>query len=561
MKTQSFTAVIICAFVLFTVRPGSAGAPISVWAVDALLKVFPDDAPGTNRAADRTWLIPRNGHASVQFAVRSNTAIPELTVSLTLGGGLQTEVRRVGYVPVRANVPDTPPDELARTAPGRFPDPLFEEDRFTLPANETTAVWISVYAPPQTTPDVYNGEAVLRAGQERVGNIKFKIKVVSATVPATQALKVSNWFYFDEPTMSPYFDVKDKPEKLWELLGNIARVMADYKQNVFLTPVLALTDARVNGDKLEYDFSRFDRFVDTVTRAGAMQLIEGSHLIERAGGYDGPLKIPGFVADGGEVKRQQLDPDDPSARAHLQSFLPALYAHLKEKGWLQRYVQHVLDEPHGKEPPVYLRYVPIVRRNLPGVPTIDAFDQESGGWLGDACNIKVPQLGKFDNAMDVVRQHIKAGGEAWYYTCLYPRGRYPNRFIDYPLLKTRLLHWLNYRYALTGYLHWGGDSWGKNPFEITELGLDVGAPTKDALPAGDAFITYPWREKNSIYSSIRLEAMREGIEDYELLNALAMTNPNKAMKLAQKVMPTFTEYVRDVRSFRKLHVELLAAAP
>jgi glycosyl hydrolase family 123 len=223
-------------------------------------------------------------------------------------------------------------------------------------------------------------------------------------------------------------------------------------------------------------------------------------------------------------------------------------------------VQHVLDEPHGKEPSTYLRYVPIIRKSLPGVPTIDAFDQELGGWFKDACDIKVLQLGKFDHAMDVIRQQPKANGQTWYYTCLFPRGRYPNRFIDFPLLKTRLLHWVNYSYGLTGYLHWGGDSWGTNPFEITELGLDVGAPSKGALPAGDAFIAYPWREKNSIHSSIRLEAMREGIEDYELLHALAKSNPDKAAGLANKAIPQLTNYVRDVRSFRKLHAELLAAA-
>jgi len=66
--------------------------------------------------------------------------------------------------------------------------------------------------------------------------------------------------------------------------------------------------------KLEYDFSRLDRFVDTVSQTGAMEWIEGSHVIERAGGYDGPVKIPAFEAQGGEVKPQQFDPDDPRAK-------------------------------------------------------------------------------------------------------------------------------------------------------------------------------------------------------------------------------------------------------
>ncbi|MBV9501870.1 MAG: DUF4091 domain-containing protein [Acidobacteriaceae bacterium] len=222
-------------------------------------------------------------------------------------------------------------------------------------------------------------------------------------------------------------------------------------------------------------------------------------------------------------------------------------------------MQHVLDEAHGKEPGVYRQYAAIVRNSMPGVHTIDAFDQPSSGWLGDACNIEVLQLGKFDDTLDVVREHVAAGGEAWYYTSLLPRGRYLNRFIDFPLLKTRLLAWLDYRYSLSGFLHWGGDSWGSNPFEITELGLQVGAPTTGALPPGDAFITYPWREKNSLHSSIRLEAMREGIKDYELLHALALRNPEHAIRLAQKAIPHFTDYVRDISSFRKMEAELLVA--
>ncbi len=42
----------------------------------------------------------------------------------------------------------------------------------------------------------------------------------------------------------------------------------------------------------------------------------------------------------------------------------------------------------------------------------------------------------------------------------WPAGRHLNRFIDYPLLKVRLLHWFNFRHNLTGFLHWGGNFGG-----------------------------------------------------------------------------------------------------
>jgi len=541
--------------VMLTAAAAFASPPVSVWPVDSLIKVFQDDPPGKNRAPDEPCLIARNGHASLQIALRASAPIAELKVQLKLAGSLRTQVRRVGYVPVRSNPPGTPGDEVVRGAPARFPDPLFEETPFALAANQTEAFWITIYAPAGTAPGLYKGEAVFRVGRQQLASVPLLVRVSRATVPARQTLKVTNWFNFDEKELGHYYDLGGDPETYWQVLGNIGRVLADHKQNVILTPVLSLTEPQLNFPDVLYDFSKLDRFVKTFRDAGSAEIIEGGHLIDRASGYDSPLKIPAFVVENGEVRRQALDPEDPRAEAHLNSFLRALYIHLQEKGWLDTYVQHVLDEAHGAEPPVYLRYVNIIRKGLPGVPTIDAIDQ-TAGLLGDACDIWVPQLGKFDSGFEAIRAHVKKGGQAWYYTCLYPQGRYLNRFIDYPLLKTRLLHWFNYRYDFTGFLHWGGNYWASDPFGNTEPAIEDG---KEVLPAGDAFITYPWREKNSIHSSIRLETMREGIEDYELLRAVEVKNPEKARQLAGKAIPEVTTYIRDVASFRKLQAELYDA--
>jgi chemotaxis methyl-accepting protein methylase len=51
--------------------------------------------------------------------------------------------------------------------------------------------------------------------------------------------------------------------------------------------------------------------------------------------------------------------------------------------------------------------------------------------------------------------------------------------------------------------------------------------------------------------------MREGIEDYELLMESARRAPERTNALARAVMPTFTEYLRDVKQFRKFDRDLL----
>jgi predicted metal-dependent hydrolase len=128
--------------------------------------------------------------------------------------------------------------------------------------------------------------------------------------------------------------------------------------------------------------------------------------------------------------------------------------------------------------------------------------------------------------------------------------------LDYPLLKVRLLHWLNFRHNFTGFLHWGGNYWGPEPMKDTQPVINANTML---LPPGDAFIMYPDRAHKSVLSSIRLEAMREGIEDYELLRALKAKNPAEADRLAKAAISSFTEYVREPAAFRQLERDLLQA--
>src|SRR5260370_226284 len=71
------------------------------------------------------------------------------------------------------------------------------------------------------------------------------------------------------------------------------------------------------------------------------------------------------------------------------------------------------------------------------------------------------------------------------------------------------------------------------------------------LPARDNAIVYPDPEHDGVFVSVRLEVMREGIEDYELLMESARLAPERTDALARTVIPKFTEYVGDVNQFRK----------
>ncbi|HYK89865.1 MAG TPA: DUF4091 domain-containing protein [Acidobacteriota bacterium] len=558
---RSRTAAVL-AFLLMWIVTASAARPggFHAWFVDSLIKVFPGDPVGSHRLAAAEFSVARNQHLSIQVAVRSAKPLGDVTAEVTLLRGTKGEsitgayARVVGYVVVGSNTKDTPADELIGEAPGWYPDPLWNFPvRFD--RNRTYSVWITVAVPDDAAPGLYRGSLMLRAGARMLTGLEFRVRVYDARTPRQRTLKITNWFNLSEAASRQFYGVSQFSEEWWTLVENIGKVMADHRQNMVITPLLDLIQARVEDNRIAYDFSNFDRWVETFRRAGVVGYIEGSHLLDRAGSYDAALTVHTYQMESGKAVRLTLPPDDPRVEAFLIGFLSALNTHLEQRGWKSIYFQHILDEPHGPEPPYYARFAELMHRSLPAIPTMDAMDAANmPEELQKNCDVWVPQLGRFDGQMNMIKSRIQSGREVWFYTCLFPNKRYLNRLIDYPLLKVRLLHWFNFRFDFAGYLHWGWNYWTPEPVNDTQLVIDANT---ELLPPGDAFIVYPDRANRSVFSSIRLEAMREGIEDYELLRALKQKDSEEAERLSQAAISSITEYVRNPAEFRRIERALL----
>lgn len=560
MKRTTIISILIAAFVLleFSGRAGAARA--KSWYVDSLIKVFPSDAAGSHRLASVELLAARGQHVSVQLEVRSKQPLagvvaevepPKNVQGHTLGA---VSVRPEGYVVVGSHTPKTPEEERIGDAPALYPDPLLDFP-VDIPANRTQSLWIGVTVSADAKPGVYRGAVLVRAGNLRLARHVFSVKVLDAAVPSEYTLKVTNWFSFSDKISQHFYGIKEFSPDWWTLIDNIAHVMAAHRQNIVLTPLMTLIQPHVEGDHIVYDFANFDRWVETFQKAGVVGYIEGSHLLERGAGYDGGVTVANtFQIEDGKIVKRSLSADDPRVEAFLASFLTALNTHLDQKGWKSIYYQHIMDEAHGNEPPYYGRVGGLVHRYLPGVATMDAVDaKQVPDELRKNCDVWVPQLGRFDNQMELMRQRMASGHPVWFYTCMTPTGRYLNRQLDAPLLKVRLLQWLNFRYGLPGYLHWGWNDWTPDPMLDTQPVFGI----TTILPPGDAFIVYPDRARKSVFSSVRLETMTQGIEDYEMLQALKAKNPVEAERLGKKAIAGFTDYVRDPSEFRSIEKQLL----
>lgn len=555
-------SIVLLALVALGLAVALEAAPprVGAWPVDALIKVFPGDQAPARPAPVPEVRAARNQHVTLQVALRASARLDTVNAECRPlegpTGTLAADVRMnaVGLVVVGSRTDDVPADELVGEAPGWYPDPLLDLP-LTLEPGRTRAVWVTIHVPQDAPAGLYRSAIVVRHEGRELARVPLGLRVTAAEVPSEHTLRVTNWFRADDRHTKQFYGAAQFSEPWWTLLANFARVMAAYRQNAVLTPTLDLLELLPGEGDPRFGFDRFDRWVETFQRAGAIGFIEGEHIVGRAGGYDEPLVVPVLVREGEAVRKVDLPPDDPRVQRFLDGFLPALNRHLEEKSWKPIYLQHVLDEPHGSEPAAYARIAALARRHLPGVPTIDAIDaHDVPEALRDASDIWVPQLGRFDEQVALLAERQRAGHEVWFYTCLFPRGRYMNRLMDLPLLKTRLLHWLNYRYSLTGFLHWGWNFWSPEPMKDTQPVINMNLTL---LPSGDAFIVYPDRARLSVFPSVRLEAMRAGIEDYEMLVALARRDRAAADALAREAVASFTDYVRDPAAFRRIEVKLI----
>lgn len=253
----------------------------------------------------------------------------------------------------------------------------------------------------------------------------------------------------------------------------------------------------------------------------------------------------------GNKKLVQYPINSEKASNFYRQFLPSLMSHLQKRGLKDIYVQHIADEPIESNFKSYVEIARFVKDICPDLRIIEACHTHN---LENTVDIWVPQLNFYKDGYSFYQERQKAGDEVWFYTCLAPQRNFANRFLELPSIKTRLIHWLNFRYGATGYLHWGFNFWKENsdPYgETTTMNLESG----NTLPGGDSWIVYP--KNGKLYSSIRLEAMRDGIADYTLLQMLAQKEPDLAKELCRQVVFHWTLYDTDGDHFRAIRHQIL----
>ncbi len=132
--------------------------------------------------------------------------------------------------------------------------------------------------------------------------------------------------------------------------------------------------------------------------------------------------------------------------------------------------------------------------------------------------------------------------ERWWYGCISPRAPYPTYHIEDTLLSARAVSWMQAEYGIVGNLYWGYDlyaNYNGSYYEEIENYYGGDAERYDQVN-GDGYLFYPGKKYgiDGPVGSLRLEAIRDGLEEYELLYAMM----NKYEEINAAVSAVAPEY-------------------
>lgn len=508
---------------------------VDLWVTHSLDKLFPESMKPEGARERIALKAAGNETEDAQVAIRAPAGKEIAAASFSLpdlvgSGGARIGKRHlsahwVWYIWVQHNPPaNRDPATYLRAAPAFFPDAFLEDQTIAILDRWTQPLWVSVAVPEGTPPGEYRGmlgiELRERRGETDRLEVPMSVTVWPFTLPREGHLRHTEWFW--PLGVSRWYRLEPWSEAHWGWIEKVAADMARHRQDMILTSLYELVDViQTRSGEYRYDFSRLDRWIKTFRKHG-LTWIEGSHVAGRGGGWESDFvwrRLPVRDGNGKPIDISSAKLSEDQFEPILERFLRAVHAHLKQMGWGERYVQHVADEPLPVNEASWCHRAEKVRQWLAGVPTIDAV--MSGGLEGYV-DIRVPQIQEIHPGAP-----RNPGEELWSYVCLAPQGPYPNRFLDYPSLRNRIIFWLSWSLELKGFLHWGYNSWRAwqgvpldipiNPWTDATAG-SIYCADRNPLPAGDPHIVYPGQE--SICSSIRWEVIRKGFEDFEYLYLL-----------------------------------------
>ncbi len=563
-----FLPVVVFAFPSWPVK-----ADWQVWTTVETRRVLRSESPG--RGTSVQLAAARNEWESFQILMRSDAPVPGIDIEpgdLKESGGAILRAAHARLYREHALHLTIGTYRNDKFEPDWYPDPLIPFQHpltgkplkgarlgavpFDLPAGETHGFWVDIHIPPGARPGEYSGSYRVTASGRQPVEIPVALTVWDFALPRVSTMQTA--------------------------LGSPASRMRSYYSEL----------ARAGKEKEPSDWAAVDvQCAELLTRHRINATPPPGNLRpERQ--PDGTFRIPAEQVNG---LREFIDlyhvnalqvPHPSGVVKDPEAERDKLYAWLK--GWDQAAVElnrpqvvfftYLKDEPNDEEAYRYVQKWGRIIRGARSAVKIMVVEQTwtepgSGGndaaWgdLYGAVDIWCPLFCLFRPESAAKRRAL--GETIWTYTALCQREPTPWWHIDYPLLNYRVPAWIAWRYRIRGLLYWGGMSYWRgvgDPWADPKT-LDRRRGGKGPLYNGEGTLVYPGRAVgyDGIASSLRLKALRDGIEDYEYLAILERAGRGEdAEKIIIPLAGSWFQWEADPAAYEAARVklaELILATP
>lgn len=406
-------------------------------------------------------------------------------------------------------------------------DVLYKPELKEIKACSAQPVWVNIRVPQDVKAGVYKGVVTVRFRPESGNNsehastdLKLNMEVTVSnrvlTSPHERPFHLDLW---QNPySVARYHNVPLWSEAHFDLMRPVMKTLAVAGQKVITATIMHRAWAGQTEDHFDsmvgkmkktdgtwvYDYTVFDKWVEFMMSMGIDRQINCYTLIPWAltfDYYDQATNRTLFV---------NAEPGDEAYQEYWGTFLKDFATHLRKKGWFER-TTIAMDE---RKMEAMQEAIKVIRKADPDYKISFAghFHAEIEPEIYDYC---VAFGERFPEETKLARE--KAGKLSTVYNCCSEAR--PNTFTFSPPAEATWIGWHVAAGNYDGYLRWAYNSWTLEPF------LDSRFRT---WAAGDCYLIYPFG-----YSSIRLERLIEGFQDFEKIRLLReeFTSKNATGKL------------------------------
>ncbi len=403
-------------------------------------------------------------------------------------------------------------------------DRLQPATEMTVPASTVRPLWLDIKVPSDQAPGKYKGMVKVKCDNEEL-ELPLTVQVSARVLPPP-----SQWAFHLDLWQNPYSVARFFGVPLWskehfDLMRPTMELLANAGEKVITASIIQHPWNSQTEDPFEsmigkfkridgtwhYDYTVFDRWVEFMMDCGIKEQIDCYTLLPWH------LTFEYFSEAENCTHQVKLEPGTAAYEGYLLPFLKDFAAHLKQKGWFEKTCIAMDERPKELLEPAYA----VLAKSGTGFKVegaINYFGPEVAERMYDVSFAYEQPLLEPQQLAD----HLAQDKRVTFYTCCGPDR--PNTFVCSPPAESTFLGWHAAAAGYSGYLRWAYNSWVKNPWQDARF---------RSWLAGDCFLVYPDG------SSIRMERLVEGIQDYEKIRILRSELKGKKLERLNSMLEPF----------------------